>query len=476
MASIFHLGLSKDFSLILDDADDYNVIIQVGENQNMKEFRAHSVILRARSSYFKGALSSNWVTKKDNMIIFSKPNLTPTIFDMILRYIYTGELDLTKQSGENILGLLVASDELLLEELFEHVQDYLIKKQNIWVRQNFVLVLNTVFRLVSCKNLQDYCFESICEDPLPFITSKSFLSLDKDSLFNLLESDNLQIEEVKVWDYLIKWGIEQTSAGLGSSSNSDRTNWDNDNYDSLKQILNQFIPLIRFVGISHKDLFNKVYPYKAIIPSHIFKEIEEFYYNSISPSLPIRIRKIKSNIINLELVNPIIENWIVKKNSKNPRTGNDLLYRFKPIYRSIRDGISDYSFRNKCNGRVASLVLVKVENTSKIFGGYSSIGFSSLGYNFNNVHSLKFYDSSDNFIFSFEDSEDTQNMKISRVVNKSRAILDCYSGFNFGQGSLVMDNEKLFVNYNACQNYENNLNIEAATYTIKEIETFIEDR
>jgi hypothetical protein len=69
----------------LDDADDYDVIIQVGENQNTKEFRAHSVILRARSPYFKCALSTNWITKKDNMIIFNKPNLTPTIFDMILK-------------------------------------------------------------------------------------------------------------------------------------------------------------------------------------------------------------------------------------------------------------------------------------------------------------------------------------------------------------------------------------------------------
>ena len=57
MTLIFHSGLSKDFSLILNDADDFNVVVQVGENQNTKDFRAHSVILRARSPYFKRALS-----------------------------------------------------------------------------------------------------------------------------------------------------------------------------------------------------------------------------------------------------------------------------------------------------------------------------------------------------------------------------------------------------------------------------------
>ena len=85
MDSKFHADLSQDLSLMLNDADDYNVVIQVGENQNMKEFRAHSNLLRARSPYFKSALSANWITKKDNMIMFNKPNINPTVFDMILK-------------------------------------------------------------------------------------------------------------------------------------------------------------------------------------------------------------------------------------------------------------------------------------------------------------------------------------------------------------------------------------------------------
>jgi hypothetical protein len=85
MTPFFFSNLSKDFSLILNDTDDYNVIIKVGENENTKEFRAHSVILHACSPYFKGALSSSWIKKENDMIIFNKPNITPDIFDMILR-------------------------------------------------------------------------------------------------------------------------------------------------------------------------------------------------------------------------------------------------------------------------------------------------------------------------------------------------------------------------------------------------------
>ncbi|PKY54013.1 BTB-domain-containing protein [Rhizophagus irregularis] len=465
MTSLFYSNLSKDLSLILNNADDYNVIIHVGENDNKKEFYTHSVILRARSSYFKSALSTNWITKKNNMIIFNKPNITPTIFDIIIKYIYTGELDLTKQPGENILGLLIASDELLLEELFEYVQNYLIEKRTSWIYQNFVLVLNDVFRLDSCKKLQNYCLESICKDPLPFITSKSCLLLDDNVVFSLLKRDDLQVREIIIWNFLIEWGIEQTP-----DLRSDRNNWNNENYETLEKTLNQFIPLIRFVGISHEELIDKVQPYKAIIPNNLLKEIEEFCYNNILPTLPLRTRKIESNIIKSELINLIIVNWIDKKDIMITRTGNDPLYKFNLIYRGSRDGINNKSFKNKCNGRVASLVLIKVSGSNRIFGGYSSIGFSALGNNLWNKYDGIFYDSSDNFIFSFENSEDIHNIKIGRIINKDKAIQDIETcGFNFGWSSLSMINTNLnIVNHGI---YERILPTEEIFY-ITELETF----
>ena len=85
MTLTYHSGLLRDISLMLNGSDDHNVIIQVGEDQNVKEFRAHSVILRARSPYFKSAFSTTWVSKKNDTIIFNKPNITPTVFDMILK-------------------------------------------------------------------------------------------------------------------------------------------------------------------------------------------------------------------------------------------------------------------------------------------------------------------------------------------------------------------------------------------------------
>ena len=114
---------------------------------------------------------------------------------------YTGNLDLTKQSGEDLLGLLVASNELLLEELFKYVvQDHLFEEHTIWIQRKFVFILHS-----GCKKLRDSCLKSICVDPKPFITSKNLLSLDKETLFDWFWRDDWQVEEFDVWESLIKW-------------------------------------------------------------------------------------------------------------------------------------------------------------------------------------------------------------------------------------------------------------------------------
>ncbi|GBB98679.1 hypothetical protein RclHR1_00330006 [Rhizophagus clarus] len=468
MTSIFHSGLSKDFSLLLNDADDFNVIIHVGENNNTKEFRAHSVILRARSPYFKGALSSDWVTKKDGMILYNKPNITPIVFDMILKYIYIGELNLEEYLDRDILELLIASDELLVEELFEHVQDYLIKKQTTWIQENLNLALQIAFKITRCKKLQDYCLESICADPQPFITSENFPSLEKDILYILLKQDDLHTDEIFIWDCLIKWGIEQTP-GLGSM-NSDRTKWNNENHEALKKTLDQFIPLIRFVDISPAEYFDKIRPYKTIIPNHIYEEIEEFYFKGTLPkttTLPPRIKKnhIDSNIIRPKLISIII-NWINKRDAKVSLDKNDL-YKFNLIYRGSRDGIRRNLFKSRCNSQESILVLVKCKNLQKIFGVYTPVGFCSY------LASFSYYiSSSGSFIFSFEKNDDNQNMKISRVISYNYAIFNnsriSEYEFSFGREDLYIRDDNLCIGNS---DYEDNLNC-GGTYVIEEIEAF----
>jgi hypothetical protein len=77
--------LSNDLEKLLTTEKGYDVIIYVGENENIKEFHAHSSILCTRSQYFCSAFSNEWANKKDEKFIFKKPNISPELFKIILR-------------------------------------------------------------------------------------------------------------------------------------------------------------------------------------------------------------------------------------------------------------------------------------------------------------------------------------------------------------------------------------------------------
>lgn len=239
-------------------------------------------------------------------------------------------------------------------------------------------------------------------------------------------------------------GIKQTPSL--KSKNGDIIKWNNKNYEELKELkktLNEFIPLIRFTKIPPADYFDKVRPYKMIIPYNINDEIEEFYYKgklpnitSFSPRKRI-ILKVESKIIQSTQFN-IINNWINRKNNSSVILNkNDLLNNFKLIYRKSRDGIK--IIRNICSGQGSILILIKLKHSDEIFGGYNSIGWPKC------ISRNKYLFSTESFIFLFEDKNDTQNMVINRVSVPSRAIYDCPIVITFGAGDLELDYEYLSI-------------------------------
>ncbi|CAG8700320.1 1234_t:CDS:2, partial [Scutellospora calospora] len=109
--------LARGYEKLLQNGYQYDVIIRAGEGNNFKEIHAHSLILSARSSYFNAALSSNWAKKEGNYYVFTKPNIPANLFEIILKYLYTTEIVLAKFDHVEAIKLLVAADELLLQNV-----------------------------------------------------------------------------------------------------------------------------------------------------------------------------------------------------------------------------------------------------------------------------------------------------------------------------------------------------------------------
>ena len=325
---------------------------------------------------------------------------------------------MVNQSGENIFGLLVTSELLLEKRIFQYIQNYFIDKETGWIQQNVVLVMKTIFNLPNYEKLQRHCIASFCKDPLPTFSSNDFWSLDKDMFFSLFKRDDLKIEEIIIWDSLIKWGINQIPELKNINNNRDK--WTNENYEDLKNILEKFISLIRFLDISSDDFYDKVHPYERIISHQIYDDVIAYHLKKITPKTISIEPRIASTIIKPKLMT-IIANWI-DRNDSNVLSFNNK-YKFNLIYKKSRDGSDCKTFHDKCNGQGPFIVLIKVQS-KKIYGGYNPIGYNG---------SNQWLSSSKSFIFSFENDQDIRNMKIGRVINESYAIYDNnYCFFNFG--------------------------------------------
>ena len=85
MSSKFWAELSNDYEKLFEEEISYDVIIYAGEEPNIKEIHAHSNILSIRSKYFRTAFSNEWADKKDGKFILRKPNVSPHLFNIILR-------------------------------------------------------------------------------------------------------------------------------------------------------------------------------------------------------------------------------------------------------------------------------------------------------------------------------------------------------------------------------------------------------
>src|SRR3954454_1323304 len=191
MAENFLSELSQDIGQLFSTGDNYDLIIQAGEGQNMKEFFAHSLILSARSTYFKTALSKEWAKKENGIIIFKKPNISPEIIELILKYLYTGIINFDKQNVAQIFKLLLATNELNLQKLSDYIQTYLIDNQAEYLRNDPVEILQIVFRYEACGNLCKFFLDTVCENPKMIFESPKYSSLEQDLIILFLKHDEL---------------------------------------------------------------------------------------------------------------------------------------------------------------------------------------------------------------------------------------------------------------------------------------------
>ncbi|KAF0349133.1 btb/poz domain-containing protein 19-like [Gigaspora margarita] len=313
-------SLSQDFSklLIQDVADDFNVSISVGEFPNKKIFFAHSLILRARSPYFRKVLSPRKCGPNEDMITYTlaKPNISPTAFEFILGYIYSGYLTFKEtQDNELILNTAIVAAELCLTELCDLLQCHLLYLKFEWVHRNFVLIQNSILRREGLEKLQQHCIDRLKKEPESIFRSPDFIHLNEDIVVSLLKQVNIQMSEIEIWDYILKWGIAQTRM-----LNDNFGQWSSDDFLLLELSLHNCLPWIRFFHMPYRDFSIKVMPFEKILPKQMVHNVQLYHFvqnsRSIYNILPPRLGLCNSSIITWSHMG-LIASWIDRKDCEN---------------------------------------------------------------------------------------------------------------------------------------------------------------
>ncbi|GBC07375.1 hypothetical protein RclHR1_07410011 [Rhizophagus clarus] len=432
----------NDLEKLLEADEEYNVIIYAGENENIKEIHALSNILRIRSQYFRTALASEFVKKKDGKYIFNFPNISPQFFKIILRFIYCGKVDLTKLQGPEILKLLVAVDELKIQTLIVCIQEHLIKNHVEFLQKNPVEILETVYQRETFTELWNYYLEKICDKPDVLFKSDKFINLKAPLLELLLKRDDLSLYEIDIWDSLIKWSFAQQPF-----VQKDVKKWNKEEITIMERTLHKFIPLIRFYQLTSEDFLLKVYPFKVLLPEDLIDNVLTFHMapskkSNINTGSPRKPKHVLDSVIIGPQHLAIFSSWIEKKNELY-YTETNIPYKFNLLYRANRDGNTPAVFHAKCEDKGATIVIIKIPNSEQILGGYNPFQWDS---------SNTWKSTSDSFLFSFTNRNNFQTAKVGRIINTTNNgyAIYCHQNYGpaFGSGhDLFQDSDSIWKSY-----------------------------
>ncbi|PKY34216.1 hypothetical protein RhiirB3_453721 [Rhizophagus irregularis] len=329
------------------------------------------------------------------------------------------EISLEEYDTSDIMDILIAGSKLGLQELITYSQSFLIETKTNWMEQNFSLIYQTSFENDSFLELQKFCTSLITKKPNKIFRSSSFSSIPEKLLVLLIQSDNLQMSEIQVWQHMLNWGLAQNP-----ELPSDPTNFTKEDFNTLKNSLQHCIPHIRFYNLTSEEFSNRVLPYKTILPKELYKDLLKYFLN---PNDQLSIPRIvaDSKIItpqHVELISKWIDRLEITDEIKNT-------YEFKLLLRGSYDGFSPKKFHEICDNQSHTVTIIKVKNSKEILGGYNPSEWKSDGSNCT---------TKDSFIFSFK-NDDIKSYILSRVKDERHAVSnDRGLGPSFGVDLFLM--------------------------------------
>ncbi|CAG2188385.1 BTBD9 [Mytilus edulis] len=236
-------SLSENLGELVDSADYSDITLIVEDDK----YQSHKVILAARSDYFRALLFGGMRESQPGTTEIELKDTSSTAFSVLLKYIYTGRINLLEIKEENLLDILGMSHRYGFMELASSISDYLKAILNI----NNVCLIYDIANMYSLMSLCQVCKEFIDRNALDILHGEAFLTLSQSSVKDLICRDSFCSPEIEIFNSIVLWAEHNTG-----------------------QDPTPILDAIRLPLMNMQELLNKVRPTKLVSPDSILDAIK----------------------------------------------------------------------------------------------------------------------------------------------------------------------------------------------------------
>eukprot|EP01137_Pigoraptor_chileana_P022965 Opistho-2@7191 len=196
-------------TLYLRNGELSDVTFHVGTPPKRRRFNCHRLILALQSPVFKAMLYGDFMESNQSEITLD--DVSPDTFAQIHQYIYTGQINL---EINNALALIMLADRYGLTTLTSECVKI--------VRAS--LTHENVFRITdqysAVEDLRRGCIAYIGDHAATLLTSDTVLELSEDMLGEVLRWDYLVVDEIELFNLIVRWGEHQIRTLTGEPSST----------------------------------------------------------------------------------------------------------------------------------------------------------------------------------------------------------------------------------------------------------------
>ena len=234
-----------------------------------KTFYAHKYVLGTSSAVFH-AMFYGKLAVKDSTVHLSDTN--EESLEQFLRFLYTEECTLT---ADNVVMIMYHSKKYIVPSLTEKCVHFLSENLNT---ENVLDVLEQATRFDE-KELEKQCWKVIKTKTDEVVSSDSFINISHETLTKLLKQDILKIQEVELFQAVLKWIDSQCSSKKIEPTGENR-----------RSVIGEAIYYFRFFSLSHTEFVQHVCK-SNLLTSEEMNLIHEKFAGFDSPALKWKLTK-----------------------------------------------------------------------------------------------------------------------------------------------------------------------------------------